>query len=77
MPERRVNLLGRPRDDDSFARAPAIAPGAEHLVPYHLLVDGEAVVQMVGLAQVVQVNREFNSYEMSEVLGQQRSDWGL
>jgi hypothetical protein len=32
--------------------------------------------KLVGLAQVVQATREFNSYEMSEVLGQQRSAWG-
>ena len=31
--------------------------------------------KLVGLAQVVQVVREFNSYEMAEVIGQQRSAW--
>ena len=32
--------------------------------------------RLFGLAQVVQVCREFNSYEMAEVLGQSRSAWG-
>lgn len=32
--------------------------------------------KLVGLAQVVQVARDFNSYEMSEVLGEARSAWG-
>ncbi len=31
--------------------------------------------KLVGLGQVVQVVREFNSYEMAEVIGQQRSAW--
>jgi hypothetical protein len=31
---------------------------------------------LIGLAQVVQVSRDFNSYEMVEELGQQRSAWG-
>lgn len=31
--------------------------------------------KLVGLAQVVQVTREFNSYEMAEVIGQTRSAW--
>lgn len=32
--------------------------------------------RLIGLAQVVQVSRDFNSYEMSELLGQPRSAWG-
>lgn len=31
--------------------------------------------KLVGLGQVVQVSRDFNSYEMAEVIGQQRSAW--
>lgn len=32
--------------------------------------------RLIGLAQVVQVSHDFNSYEMSEILGQPRSAWG-
>lgn len=45
--------------------------------------DGEYLVgaqdlqeRLVGLAQVVEVSRDFNSYDMADVLGQQRSAWG-
>ncbi len=31
--------------------------------------------KLIGLAQVVQVSRDFNKYEMTEVLGQPRSAW--
>ena len=31
--------------------------------------------RLVGLGQVVQVSRDFNSYEMAEVIGQTRSAW--
>jgi hypothetical protein len=31
--------------------------------------------KLVGLGQVVQVSRDFNSYEMAEVIGQHRSAW--
>jgi hypothetical protein len=31
--------------------------------------------KLVGLGQVVQVSRDFNSYDMAEVVGQQRSAW--
>lgn len=31
--------------------------------------------KLVGLGQVVQVSRDFNSYEMAEVIGQNRSAW--
>lgn len=31
--------------------------------------------KLVGLGQVVQVSRDFNSYEMAEVIGQSRSAW--
>ncbi|MDE3164999.1 MAG: hypothetical protein KGN36_04260 [Acidobacteriota bacterium] len=44
--------------------------------------DGEYLVnvadlqqRLIGLGQVVQVSREFNSYEMAEILGQPRSAW--
>lgn len=44
--------------------------------------DGEYLVnvtelqqKLIGLGQVVQVSREFNSYEMSDVLGESRSAW--
>jgi hypothetical protein len=42
----------------------------------YLLGVTELQQRLLGLAQVVQVSREFNSYEMAEVLGQQRSAWG-
>jgi hypothetical protein len=42
----------------------------------YLLAVTELQQRLLGLAQVVQVSREFNSYEMAEVLGQQRSAWG-
>ena len=31
---------------------------------------------LIGLAQVVQVSRNSNSYEMAEVLGEAQSAWG-
>ena len=42
----------------------------------YLINATELQQRLLGLAQVVQVSREFNSYEMSEVLGQSRSAWG-
>lgn len=45
--------------------------------------DGEYLVaaqdlqeRLIGLAQVVEVSRDSNSYDMADVLGQQRSAWG-
>ncbi|MGB9069415.1 MAG: hypothetical protein WCC21_12680 [Candidatus Acidiferrales bacterium] len=45
--------------------------------------DGEYLIsvwelqqRLIGLAQVVQVTREFNSYDMADILGQPRSAWG-
>lgn len=32
----------------SKVTAAKVAPGAEHLVPYHLLIDGDAVIEMAG-----------------------------
>jgi len=42
----------------------------------YLLNAAELQQRLIGLAQVVQVSSEFNSYEMVEVLGQPRSAWG-
>ena len=42
----------------------------------YLLSVTELQRRLIGLAQVVQVSRDFNSYEMAEVLGQSRSAWG-
>jgi len=42
----------------------------------YLLNATELQQRLIGLAQVVQVSRDFNSYEMAEVLGQPRSAWG-
>jgi len=41
------------------------------------LLDVEDLQQvLIGLGQVVQIHRNFNSYDMAEVLGQQFSAWG-
>jgi len=42
----------------------------------YLLAAPELQQRLIGLAQVVQVSSEFNSYEMVEVLGRPRSAWG-
>jgi hypothetical protein len=41
----------------------------------YLLNVADLQQKLVGLGQVVQVSRDFNSYEMAEVIGQQRSAW--
>jgi hypothetical protein len=42
----------------------------------YLVNASELQQRLIGLAQVVQVATDFNSYEMSEILGQPRSAWG-
>jgi hypothetical protein len=42
----------------------------------YLVNPAELQKTLIGLAQVVQVTRESNSYEMSEILGKQQSAWG-
>jgi len=37
---------------------------------------GDLQQKLVGLGQVVQISRDFNSYEMAEAIGQPRSAWG-
>ena len=42
----------------------------------YLVNDTELQQRLIGLAQVMQVSRDSNSYEMAEVLGQHWSAWG-
>ena len=42
----------------------------------YLVNTAELQPRLIGLAQVVQVTREFDSYEMAEIMGQPRSAWG-
>lgn len=42
----------------------------------YLLSVSDLQQRLIGLGQVVQISREFNSYEMAEILGQPRSAWG-
>lgn len=42
---------------------------------HYLINSKELQERLVGLGQVVQVCRDFNSYEMAEVIGQHRSAW--
>lgn len=42
----------------------------------YLLNVADLQQRLIGLAQVVQIDRDFNSYEMADVVGQSRSAWG-
>jgi hypothetical protein len=78
-----VNVVGD--DRDSYRRLLAEIARRNRDCPIVLVSptrDGEYLLnvtdlqqKLVGLGQVVQVSRDFNSYEMAEVIGQQRSAW--
>lgn len=78
-----VKLVGQ--DRDSYRGLLAEIERRDRDCPIVLVSptrDGEYLInvtdlqqKLVGLSQVVQVSRDFNSYEMAEVIGQFRSAW--